>query len=96
MAAMTCSAVIRCHAEVRLLRNNNKVRKERLERQNLRVRLQCAHKFFVDFIRSRIGRARMVHQENKLLGEKERKVMPEHLGIEVLGGGTKKDLMAEE
>ena len=60
MTAVASRAVIRCHAEVRLLRNDNKVRKEQLERQNLRVRLQCSHKLLVGLIRSRISRAGMI------------------------------------
>jgi len=70
MTASTCCAVIRCHAEVRLLRNDNKVFKEWLERQNLRVCLQCSHEFLVVLIRSRISRAGMIDQDHKLLGKK--------------------------
>src|SRR3989344_7437439 len=70
MTTSTCCAVIRCHAEVRLLRNDNKVFKEWLELQTLRVCLQCSHEFLCVLIRSRISRAGMIDQDHKLLGKK--------------------------
>src|SRR3990167_6720548 len=38
----------------------------------------------------------MIQKKDKFLCEEQRKVMPKHLSVEVLGGGTKKDLMSEE
>src|SRR3989344_1064810 len=38
----------------------------------------------------------MIEENHKFLSQKERKVVPEHLGIKILRGGAKKDLMAKK
>src|SRR3989344_5864155 len=38
----------------------------------------------------------MIQEQYKFLCKEQRKVMPKHLSVEILGGGTKKDLMPEE
>src|SRR3989344_3264902 len=38
----------------------------------------------------------MIDQDHKLFCKEQREIMPKHLCVEILGGGTKKDLMPEE